>query len=221
MDPSLSELCAYWQMPARFVLVQNRPHSARSEDPFIADAKSLSRAYLTLPDDLRAEVVARMRQAGVVTLSHDAYLAALRLPHEIRRLPQRILICEPTLRLVRLEDGRFQIITAGSTAPLYTGHEHILCSKPLAQLLTHNAPGDISTRPAVIFDPVTHEHFESHAELVLRSEITPETLSARAWPPSRAWHFRKEALFVDADLRDQLVQEGVPVDFLPGFQSYA
>lgn len=216
--PTIDDYCFYWEAPARHVLVE----SSSVESPFIANADSLSTAMIDIPDPLLPELLDRMRAAGVVRLSAAQYRLALREDRGGRRLPQQIRATElGVMGLVRLNDGRFQIVTPGLPASMHCGFEHILAERSLAELFCRHASEDISQLPATIYDPASGLQHETHCELVVRKQITPDLLATHAWPAAREWHYGRKALFVCAEVRDALVDANADIVFVPGFFGWA
>lgn len=215
-----------WEEPRRYLLeVPDRlPPGAPGDAAdwcVIIDAAKLCLLLVECSGEEWRELRRRMRAAGVRVLTQSELEAERAIVDGSPESPLQVCASEhSSAHHVRLSDGRFQLVSAGPSRPIHGGFEHILVVEPLALLLAQYAADDIAVIDAVVYDPASKTESRVYKEIVPRHELTVQSLFERRHPDARAWHFRREALFLAAPV-PQAIAEYPGLQFHQGFSGYA
>ena len=136
-------------------------------------------------------------------------------------IPDRVSASDVSaLSLWREAAHSFRVVQPGALSCLITGHDFVLASRELADLLVVQTLGQISAVEVLIVRHATGEGWSSHVELSVERNLEHDSLPLSDFDDGLAWSFRGSALFVHPRIAATLRESSFPLAFANGFEGY-
>jgi hypothetical protein len=112
--------------------------------------------------------------------------------------------------LFELADGRFQVVSKGTLAPVISGYGYLLVEKPLAAFLESLQLERVSFEEATLFYPSTGEEAKTHVRLRVGQFFTSQDIRDLALDGLRMMTLDDQYYFVSKELKAELEQASFP-----------
>ena len=121
-------------------------------------------------------------------------------------LPFFVSCIEPSAKLYQLNDGRFQMIEQGGTAPLMSGFGYILMDEPLANFIKAIGVERVGIEPAVIFDRRQGKEYHTHHKVTVGQSFSSGEINDLNLDGDRLLLRGREYLFASPLLKGKLAE---------------
>lgn len=124
--------------------------------------------------------------------------------------------------LIRLSDGRFQIIEDGPLTPLMTGYKYFLVDQALAEYLEALKIPNIRFEPATIWHREHDRNHSSHTELVVERTLSPKEIAQVEVSGHQVFALNDRYLFISPLLKLELENSNFnDLQFSEGLSEFA
>lgn len=137
-------------------------------------------------------------------------------------LPYYISCNVPFARVYELDDGRFQFIEPGTSAPYMTGYQALLVENELADFLRSLGLDRVKFEPVVLFNRATGEEQSSHTRIHVGQLFREDQILGMELDGPRLLTLNDEYYFASPELKKLLEQSPFSyLSFTEGLSGFA
>ena len=106
--------------------------------------------------------------------------------------------------LIKLKDGRYQLIELGKFKPILDVHECFLIDNRIADLLEKYVSDQIKLSKVLVFRKATGQEWENYSELIIKNEIMYEEYYKYESTKLEIYRLDKGGIYVSSELKEKI-----------------
>lgn len=137
-------------------------------------------------------------------------------------LPHCLTCIAPADDLYELRDGRYQLLSGGTVAPLMTGYRYVLADQEFLENISQAEAEGFATEPAIILNRGKNLEIDTHSKLTIFHNFSSDSINDLDLDGDRLILMDRTYLFCTPSLATNLVELDIPwLNISPGLSRFA